>query len=251
VDYDSLTSDYWKQQIDRIHSVLDKINERADAIVAGRQVPEEQILLLGTGRHLSMAVLFLDICDFSKRPSGAPIEQAVTVHVFNLLFTELIRIAEDYGGTVEKNTGDGLMVYFEDGGGTPAEVGSKRAVAAALTMFYTTERAINPILERSSIPPIKFRIGIDHGEVTIAELGAARRFRSRVAIGATANIASKILDVAGPGELILGNEVHKRLPPGWTNQFSQIHTTQTGWVYLASGEHYLFHRYVGRWKEPR
>jgi len=36
------------------------------------------------------------------------------LRVLNLFFTEMIRIVEDYGGAVEKNTGDGLMAYFED-----------------------------------------------------------------------------------------------------------------------------------------
>ena len=32
----------------------------------------------------------------------------------NLFFSELVKVAEDYGGTVEKNTGDGLMAYFDE-----------------------------------------------------------------------------------------------------------------------------------------
>jgi adenylate cyclase len=250
VDYAKLSSDYWQEQIKRIQLILEKINERAEAVVTGRQMPPDEALLLGTGRHLEMAVLFLDICDFSSRPSGTAAEQALTVHIFNLLFTELIRIAEDCGGTVEKNTGDGLMVYFEDGGGTPPEGGCKRSVAAALTMFYATQNGINPILENSTIPLITFRIGIDYGPVTIAELGAARRFRSRVAIGATANIASKILNVADPGDLVIGNDVYIRLPSAWTREFAQVHTVQTGWVYVATGTPYPFYRYTGRWKSP-
>ena len=67
------------------------------------------------------------------------------LRVFDFFFTEMIRIAEDYGGTVEKNTGDGLMAYFEDGGGH-RESGAKRAVACALTMMDTTSWLINPVL---------------------------------------------------------------------------------------------------------
>jgi adenylate cyclase len=251
VDYDGLSLAYWKEQVERIDSILSKIQERANTVITGRQVPEDEALLLGTGRHLPMAVLFLDISKFSSRPSGTAIEQAVLVHVFNLFFSELIRVAEDYGGTVEKNTGDGLMVYFEDSGGNPPEDGCKRAVAAALTMFYATKTAINPILVSSNIQPIVFRVGIDHGIVTIAEVGAAKRFRSRVAIGATANIASKILDVAGPDEILIGDQVRKKLPSAWSSQFTELHTLQTGWIYVASAESYPYYRYTGRWKDPK
>jgi len=39
-----------------------------------------------------------------------------------------VKIAEDYGGVVEKNTGDGLMAYFNDGEGTPPEGGCSRVI---------------------------------------------------------------------------------------------------------------------------
>jgi len=249
VDYDYLPDTYWRSQVDRIKETLQKIADREGAVSTGRQIPEDDSLGIGTGKRLQMAILFLDICDFSSWPSEEAEEQTLILNAFTLLFTELIRIAEDYGGVVEKNTGDGLMVYFDDGGGEPPESGSKRAVAAALTMFFTTYNAINPIIQQAGVSPIQFRIGIDHGTVTIAEVGAARRFHSMVAIGTTANVASKILDVTGPNELVIGDQVRVNLPTSWQTQFTQIHILQSGWVYKKSGHYYPFHKYTGRWKE--
>lgn len=74
-----------------------------------------------------MAIMFLGISDFSSRPAESSAEQLTLLVALNFFFGEMIRIAEDYGGTVEKNTGDGLMAYFEDAGGNPPEVGTKRA----------------------------------------------------------------------------------------------------------------------------
>jgi adenylate cyclase len=247
MNYDILPDKYWNEQIQRMQCVLQKIQDRAQSVITGRELPEDEALLLGTGRRLEMAVLFLDICRFSSRPSGTAEEQALVVHTFNFFFTEMIRIAEDYGGTIEKNTGDGLMVYFQDGGGDPPEDGCKRSITAALTMLYATQNAINPVLGNSGIAPIDFRIGIDHGSVTIAEVGAARRFRSRVAIGSTANVASKMLGAAGPNEIVIGDQVYKRLPRRWAEQFAQLHLLQTGWVYIVSGAPYPFYKYTGRW----
>ena len=161
----------------------------------------------------------------------------------------MIRICEEYGGTVEKNTDDGLMAYFEDSAGDPPETGCKRAIAAALTMFYITDNAINPVLVRSNAQAIQFRVGIDHGPVTIAQLGAARRFGGLVAIGATANIASKMLEEAGPGDLFIGEDVHKQIPLGW-GQYSSLAKMITGWSYVPSGLAYSFYKYIGRWKGP-
>lgn len=249
MDYERLTAGYWHSQIDRLKRVLDTIRDRPASAVLGRVVPEPDELAIGTGRQLSAAVLFTDISSFSSRASGTRDEQRLLLDVLNLYFSEMIRICEEYGGSVEKNTGDGLMAYFEDDSGDPAESGCKRAVAAALTMFYVTNNAINPVLLNSNTQGIDFRVGIDYGLVTIAQLGAARRFGGLVAIGATANLANKMLDEAGPGEIIIGEEVHKNLPTHW-KQFSQLAKLETGWVYIATGLNYSFYKYTGRWKGP-
>lgn len=250
MDYERLTNAYWQSQLDRLQRVLDGINERPATAVPGRVVPGPDELAIGTGRQLQAAVLFTDISGFSGRPSGSASEQQLLLNVLNLYFSEMIRICEEYGGTVEKNTGDGLMAYFEDNSGDPPEGGCKRALAAALTMLHVTQQAINQVLVNSSVKTIEFRVGIDHGLVTIAQLGAARRFGGLVAIGSTANIASKMLDQAAPGEVLIGEEVYKRLPQPW-KQFAELAKLETGWVYVASGLHYSFYKYTGRWKGPR
>ncbi len=109
---------------------------------------------------------------------------------------------------------------------------------------------INPVLTNSNILPIKFRIGIDHGYVTIAEVGAAKRFRSRLPIGTTANVASKMLATAGPDELIIGHNVYEMLPSNWQREFTVRRFAPSGWIYRLSGQPYPFHKYVGRWIKP-
>ena len=210
-------------------------------------MPEENDLLLGTGRRLQMAVMFIDLCGFSARPAVTSAEQELLLRTFDFFFTEMIRVAEDYGGTVEKNTGDGLMAYFEDRGGV--DLGTRRAVGAALTMLDTTDQVINPVLRNNGIKPIDFRVGIDYGTVTVARIGAAKRFGSLVAIGATANIACKMLSVGKAGEILLGANAHHQLPADW-QKWSYIHSLYSGWVYQTTNLPYPFYRYTGRWTQP-
>lgn len=156
MNYDALELSYWEIQIKRISSLVEKISARP-TIGNGRVVPDDADLSIGDGRRLSMAVMFIDICGFSGRPMETIEEQDLTLRVLNLFFTEMIRIAEDYGGNVEKNTGDGLFIYFNDNEGNPPENGPKRAVSCALTMFAATKHLINPVLNNSNTAPIKFR----------------------------------------------------------------------------------------------
>lgn len=248
MDFNSLRKSYWNSQIDRVERVRRQIAERL-GVKSGRTVPELPDLALGTGRRLSAAIMFLDISGFSNRPSETEEEQVSQLAALNLFFSEMIKIAEDYGGTVEKNTGDGLMAYFEDGTSDPPENGSHRSVACALTMFAAAELLINPILLRSGIEQIRFRICIDYGKVTIAKLGSPRRFNAIVAIGTTANLASKMLSAAKPGELLLGENVKKSLPLDWQTSWVTLHTFNTGWVYRATGLPYSYYLYRGRWTQ--
>jgi len=246
--YDSLPQAYWDEQIARVGALLDKINAN-DAPALGRVVPGDEDLAIGGGRRLDLAVMFLDISGFSRRRSVTASEQDMMVRILSLFFTEMIKIAEDYGGTVEKNTGDGLMTYFEAEGQEPA---SKRALTSAMTMMTANEKLIRPILLKSRLDPIEFRVSIDYGPVTVARLGAARRFNANVAIGSAANFAAKMLAKAKSGEIVLGSAAYAQLPVAWRDFAGERAVTDTGWstADATSMQPYILYRYTGRWKAP-
>ncbi|WP_175727377.1 adenylate/guanylate cyclase domain-containing protein [Burkholderia ambifaria] len=247
MNYDGLKRRYWEAKVQRVTELRDRIRERENALAAGRVIPDGADLALGKGRRVRMAVMFIDICSFTSRPAETHDEQHSMLAALNLFFTEMIRIAEDYGGTVEKNTGDGLMAYFEDNGGDPPECGCKRAVSCALTMMAAREYLISPILDASGFVPFAFRVSIDYGAVTIANLGVARGFNSYAAIGSTANFASKMLRNAGEQEIVIGQAAREKLPVDWQIQYTQVHPEPTGWIYRATGLPYLLYKYMGRW----
>lgn len=247
MDYDGLERSYLNTQLTRVSTLRNKINQRVQTVSSGNTIPEDDDLALGEGRRLKVAVMFLDISKFSTRNIETEAEQNMMLRALNLFFSEMIKIAEDYGGTVEKNTGDGLMAYFEDNGGTPPENGCKRAIACALTMFIANDLLISPILTTSYILPFAFRISIDYGYVTIARLGAARRFNQYVAIGATANFASKMLNKALPNEIVIGEYVKNALPLDWQTRFTVMLPEASNWVYKNTQLRYNLYKYTGRW----
>lgn len=246
MNYDALDAAYWAKQRDRIEQLRQKIANRP-TVGDGRIVPEDDSLAIGDGRRLWMAVMFIDICGFSSRGMETVEEQDLMLRVLNLYFTEMIRIAEEYDGNVEKNTGDGLLVYFNDNEGTPPESGCKRAVSCALTMLAATKNLINPIVAASGAREIEFRVSIDYGAVTIARLGAPKRFNSNAAIGTTANFASKMLSFAKAGEIVIGQLARAQLPIDWQTQWTVPIPEPTGWVYRKDNSPYLLYRYSGRW----
>ena len=196
-----------------------------------------------------MAVLFLDICNFSARPNNTFDEQKATMRAFTIFFAEMIRTIEDYEGTVEKNTGDGLMAYFEDTGYDTN--GCTRAVAAAMSLFSVHQNIIAPTLAAEGLAPINFRIGIDCGQVTVAEVGANRGFHGVVAIGITANIASKILAVAKMNQIVIGDWVRFFLPESWHTHIKP-HTPASGFLHWPAGVEapYAYYLLDAQWTLP-
>jgi adenylate cyclase len=249
VNDDTLSNSYHESQKARIAATRDRIVESVQLISSGRVIPETPDLVIGTGRRLEATVLFLDICRFSQRPAESAGEQEFLLRILNLFFTEMIHIVEDYGGVVEKNTGDGLMAYFAPDSARPGDV-RKRALAAALTMFHAANYFINPILINTPVQPLSFRVCLDHGWITIARVGAARRFNNIVAVGTTANLASKMLAKAGDNSILLGDSILPGLPSDWIQQFISLNTRDTGWTYRESGSPYCFWNYLGRWRLP-
>jgi adenylate cyclase len=245
VNYDSLTGEYRAAQAERVRRVLHGVLARSGAPALSRVVPEDDALVIGTGRALVLAILFLDISSFSARPSGNHAEQHDVLQVLNVFFSEMVRIATDYGGTVEKNTGDGLMAYFEPQRGAGNTTAQHRAVAAALTMMHANDRVISPMLRDANLTPLQFRVGIDYGQVTVARLGAPRQFNANVAIGTPANIASKILARASADEIVIGESVALGLPKAWHHWLE--YRGPSGFEYSTTRQPYPLYRYVGRW----
>lgn len=249
IDFRTLSSEYFKRQIHRVEDARSKISNRSAVVSDGRAIPEDRDMPIGVGRRINAAVMFLDICGFSSRLSETELQQSNILRTLTLFFGEMISIIEDYGGFVEKNTGDGLMAYFARDAAIDEQAG-QRAVAAAMTMLCITKERLNPIIVATQLEPLSFRVTVDCGPITVAEVGAARKFRGVVAIGATANVASKMLGFAGRDEIVIGENVVDQLPQAWRDQFLVLKSDDTGWTYRQSGKPYRYFEYIGRWITP-
>lgn len=245
---DYLARSYYDKQIDRLVKSIQRIAAR-NPVATGRIVPTAEDLPIHDGRRLEEAsVMFLDISKFSGRPAWTEQEQQNLLRILSLFFTEMIRIVEDYGGDVEKNTGDGLMAYFvrEPNDNTAPQ---EKALAAALTMFYIVEKAINPFLAQFT-QPLDFRICLDHGPITVARVGTPRGFNGIVAVGTTANIAAKMLSDADPNTILMGTKFLIGLSQRRQNEFAALKKVDPRWFYRDDGKPYAYWQYTGRWTEP-
>ena len=227
---------YITEIIERCDKRIDVLQDRIEGVAAGRVMPDLDQVTIGSGKHFNLAVLFLDICGFSSRPNWTQEEQKHVLRFMNIFMAEMLNVVRDFGGTYEKNTGDGLMAYFGDGVGTDAER-VQPAVEAALVMHYINDQLMTPWFQKKQIEPARFRVGIDVGPTTIARVGLRGDNNSIVAIGTTANVACKLMNLIPNGGICVGHQVHENLPHNWAQTCRQC-DQPTGFVYRVTGNPY-------------
>jgi class 3 adenylate cyclase len=226
------TKRYLSEIIARGDRRIEVLQDRIQGITEGRVMPDREEITIGSGRRFDLAVLFLDVCAFSSRPNWMADEQKVVLALMNIFMAEMLSIVKDFGGTYEKNTGDGLMAYFGEDAATDSER-VKPAIEAAVVMHYVNDRLITPWLKNQNVQPLDFRVGIDHGPVTIARVGIRGEKNSRVAIGTTANIACKLMNRIPNGGICIGHNVYRSLPHNWARACCQC-DQPSGFVYVAT-----------------
>jgi adenylate cyclase len=108
------------------------------------------------------------------------------------------KIIYEYGGTLERFAGDGVMVIFNDP--VPLPNPALQAVKMALEM----RSAITALIEkwRRLGHDLGFGIGISHGYATLGTIGFEGRF-DYAAIGTVSNVASRMCDEAKPGQILI------------------------------------------------
>ena len=217
-------SGYLDKITERLARRADTLDGKIAATGMGTVVPDATDVRIGTGRHLHLAVMFIDICQFSAWPSSNHSEQAAVLTRLNMFMGEMLHIVSDHEGCYEKNTGDGLMAYF---GSTNSRLSdaSKAAAHCAAIMQAANNYVLTPWFWSQGLPPVNFRVGIDSGEMTIARVGIPRLAEQRVAIGSHANIACKIMRFAPNGGICIGDNVRNHLSPSWQNFLEPLQET--------------------------
>lgn len=248
-DFDHLDLNYRFAQSDRVLAMVGEVQNRGVLVGPGRTVPDEQNQVIGTGRQFKAAVLFLDISGFSSIPNDFEDEQERVLFVMQIFFAEALRILIDYGGHVEKNTGDGLLAYFS-ASSQDSVTCTQRAVAAALTIFNAAKEVVGPALNSAGHVLYPFRMSIDFGTLTVARVGAPYLYNGRVAIGTAANVTAKLLNIAKAGDLILGERAFFELPFGWQQNCELVPGAETGFSYREDGRKYPCWRCIKRWSDP-
>ena len=148
------------------------------------------------GRQMEISVLFADIRGFTTIAENLPPSEVV--EVLNRYLDSMEREVFEQRGTLDKYTGDGMMVIF----GAPLEQPdhAERAVRAALGM---QQAAAEVSRQRGDVQwTVAYGIGIATGPAVVGHIGSQRRL-DYTAIGDTVNLAARLEGIALPGTILV------------------------------------------------
>jgi adenylate cyclase len=142
-----------------------------------------------------VTVVFCDLRGFTAFSETTEPEEVMRVlREFHVTMGELIH---QYEGTLERFTGDGMMIFFNDP--IPCSDPAERAIHMAISM-RTHVRELKDKWHRRG-HRLDFGVGISQGYATLGKIGFEGRF-DYAAIGTVTNLASRLCDEAD-GEQIL------------------------------------------------
>lgn len=151
-----------------------------------------------------VTVVFLDLRGFTAFAETAEPEDVMAV--LRGYHAAMGRLIQRHGGTLERFTGDGLMVFFNDPVVVPDA--TARAVRMALAMRDAAD-ALGRDWQRRGIE-LGLAIGIAEGYATIGAIG----FEDRIdygAIGTVTNLAARLCGEAASGQILTNRRTLARV----------------------------------------
>ena len=191
------------EQERKIRSKMERYHSPAviDEIVKGVISTDETEI-----RNAEVSILFADISGFtSVSETKKPEEVAEFLSHF---FSCAVESIFAYGGTLDKFIGDAVMAFF--GAPIPQDDHADRAILAGLMM----QRLVgewNAEREKTGLPIVKIRIGINSGPAVVGNVGTEKRVDYTV-LGSSVNIASRLESgVAKPGQIVISKNTLDRV----------------------------------------
>jgi adenylate cyclase len=155
--------------------------------------------LLGSHRR-EIVVVFTDLRNFTPFAETSEPEEVMGVLAdYHLAIGSLVHT---YEATLERFTGDGIMVFFNDP--VPCDDAAERAVRMALELRDAVKVLSAQWFRRGHDLPVG--IGIAQGFATLGRIGFEGRF-DYAAIGSVTNLAARLCSDAGPWQVLVTDRV--------------------------------------------
>ena len=152
-------------------------------------------------KEIETCVLYIDI----RKSTDLNFEhyRPTLVRLYTAFVKSMIKGAEHFGGVIRNIVGDRVMVVF------PSSNCIRMAMNTAALLNTISKYIINDKFKQNQI---KCGIGVDYGKMLVAKVGQVKQDKERSAyknlvwIGAPANVASKLTDLANSTRMVDGRK---------------------------------------------
>ena len=149
-----------------------------------------------------LTVFFSDLVGFSQM--SEEMEPNDLSRILDSYLSEMADIADQYGATVDKFIGDGIMIFFGD----PKTKGTKQDAETCVAMAQDMQRRMNLLqikwrqegIDRN----LQVRMGVNTGFCTVGNFGSNDRM-NYTAVGTEVNLASRLETACTPGEVLISS----------------------------------------------
>ena len=155
-----------------------------------------------------LSVFSAKIVDYIE--TSEKLEAEDLISYLSQYYSKMTEIAHRHEGTVNKYLGAGMMVFFNDP--FEQEDHEVRVIRMAVDMQNALED-LNTTFEKRGLPPVEVCMGISTGYATVGNIGR-EGFIDYTAIGPTVNLASRIMNLAGGGQIYVSEKTMLSVPPG-------------------------------------
>lgn len=196
----------------RTKSHLERANNarRLEALSAqlGRYLAPQVVQSLFDGSHQAeiraqrktLTVFFSDIKDFTA--ATASWEPEDVRFMLNSYFSEMSKVVDEYGGTLDKFIGDAMVVFFGDPHSRGPQEDALQCVRMAMAMQRRMERLCRQWQAMGNRKAFQIRCGINTGDCDVGNFGSDRRMDYTI-IGPEVNLAARLEQAAPPGGILL------------------------------------------------
>jgi class 3 adenylate cyclase len=154
-----------------------------------------------SGEVQNYCVCFIDIIGSTKL--SADLTPSQLSRYYEVFLNAIALIARNFRAKIVKNAGDALIFYFDDTSDPKNLMKFKNVLDCCLTMGIASN-TLNAKMFSEKLPPIKYRISADYGEVSVAKSLSSQ---SEDLFGSAMNISAKINSKAKPNGLVIGENL--------------------------------------------
>ena len=199
----------------------DKLEVMVRGYVGGKTWGEVQDAMRGGHEDVAdkereeLTICFCDLVGFTKMSTRLmPTEVA---SLLNDHFARLYNIVRMHGGTIDKFIGDAMLAYFRE----PEEAfqAAKKMVLESRTVRVGGKFSL----------PIEVRVGLNTGEVALANLGVSE-YRQRTVLGEAVNFAQRMQSSAPPQAVMMSEETMRKMPPALLRTLDPVRVKVKGFA---------------------